>query len=258
MLRRNEDKKMVLILLFTYYLFVPTIAVSAEKGRDHVTCVEDSSDELPSDAVAAIIGTHSSAYIRKLFAHYMKLRGECISDREKPKYWRELKAKPELRTITIYDAGSAQSQAVLKIVKPVLVLYERNWDIAVIKQDAPFIGVFRQCILIVSTGLLRLVTEEELKGFAAHELAHECFIEELRGADRTGCFSSYHLAEFKCDLIAVMACLLLKTNPLSLASGVSRIEAYYLKNEPSILRENKHPSSQQRRRCVEMFLAKIR
>ena len=196
--------------------------------------------------------------IRELFAHHLRLRGAAVPEADKPKYWQELKAKPELRNTPIYGPESEQSRAVSKKLKPIFVLFGRDWDVAVIKQDAPFSGAFRQSIYIVSTGLLSLITDEELRSFAAHELAHECFIDELHEADRAGCLRLYHLVEFKCDLIAVLACLLLKDDPLSITSGIARIDAYYLNADPSVLRENKHPMSQHRRRCVERFLAKIR
>ena len=146
----------------------------------------------------------------------------------------------------------------LKVIRPVLDLYGRDWDVAVIEQGAPFAGTFRQCIFIVSTGLLRLVTDVELKGFAAHELAHECFIGELREADRSHCASAYRLVEYKSDLVAALALLLARGDPLALVSGVEKVETYYLKSEPSVLQDDTHPNSAHRRRCIELFLTRIK
>jgi hypothetical protein len=185
------------------------------------------------------------------------LRGAAVSQTDKAKYWRELKSKPELQNTTIYNSESEQSQIVSKKLKTIFALFGRDWDIAVIKQEAPFSGVFRQSIYIVSTGLLSLISDAELRSFAAHELAHECFIDELHEADRTGCLRAYYLVELKSDLVAALACLLLKDDPLSSASGIARIEAYYLNVDPYVLQESKHPKSQQRRYCVKMFLEKI-
>ncbi len=213
---------------------------------------------LIEQAVTEIAGVAPSADIRGLFSYHLRLRSEAVPKSDKPKYWQELRAKPELKNTLIYGPESEQSCAVSKKLKPIFSLFERDWDVAVIEQDAPFSGVFRQSIYIVSTGLLGLITDEELRSFAAHELAHECFIDELREADRTGCLRAYHLVEFKSDLVATLACLLLKDNPLSIAYGIARIEAYYLNVDPSVLRDNKHPQAQHRRRCVEKFLARIR
>lgn len=209
-------------------------------------------------AVASVVDSIQTTDTEKMFAYHLRLRGVAVPEADKAKYWRELKARPELRNTPIHGPESELSQAVSKKLKPVFVLFGRDWDVAIIDQDAPFSGAFRQSIYIVSTGLLGLITDEELRSFAAHELAHECFIDELREADRTGCLRAYHLVEFKSDLVAALACLLLKDDPLSIAYGVARIEAYYLNFDPAVLRDNKHPMAQHRRCCVEKFLARIR
>ncbi len=209
-------------------------------------------------AITAVIGAPSSLDFQELFERQLRLRGEAVPESDKPKYWQELQAKPELRNTLIYGPQSERSQTVLRKLKPIFDLFERDWDVAVIEQDSPFSGAFRQSIYIISTGLLNLITDKELRSFAAHELAHECFIDELREADRKDCLRTYHLVEFKSDLVAVLACLLLKDDPLSIASGIAHIEAYYRNTDHSVLRENKHPTSKQRRRCVEGFLARIK
>lgn len=226
------------------------------EGRSGAVAGETPASAVVEQAVAAVIGASSPDDIRELFIRHLKLRGEAVAAGDKPNYWRELRAKPELAQLIIYGADSPQSQTVLKVIRPALTLYGREWDVAVVEQDAPAVGVFRQCILMVSTGLLRLITDEELLGFAAHELAHECFIEELREADRLQSARAHHLAELKSDLVGALGCLLLKCEPLALAEGVARVEAYYLKHDPAVLRENKHPDAALRRRCIELFLAR--
>ena len=209
-------------------------------------------------AVAEVVGPPPPSGTREMFAHHLRRRGEAVTAADKPKYWRELKARPELKDTPVYGADGPQSQAVLKVIKPILDLYGRVWDVAVIEQDEPFAGAFRQCIFIVSTGLLHLVTDEELRGFVAHELAHECFIEELREADRSHCASAYRLVEYKSDLVGALALLLACGDPLALATGVEKVEAYYLRSNPSVLRDDTHPDSTHRRRCIELFLTRIK
>lgn len=208
-------------------------------------------------AITAIVGTSPQTDLSALFARHLKQRGTAVPAPDKLKYWRELEARPELKNTPLYKADSPQSQAVLKTIKPILDLYGRGWDVAVIEQDAPFAGAFRQCILIVSTGLLHVVTDEELRGFAAHEMSHECFIEELREADRSHCASTYRLVEYKSDLVAALALLLTRGDPLALITGVERVEAYYIKNDPSVLRDDTHPDSLHRRRCIKLLLVRI-
>lgn len=237
-----------------------TYSVGGVRKEESIWTYPGGASEKPviEQAITAVIGATPSSDFRELFERQLRLRGYAVSESDKPKYWQELKAKPELRDTLIYGPESKQSRTVSRKLRPIFDLFGREWDVAVIGQDAPFSGAFRQSIYIVSTGLLSLITDEELRSFAAHELAHECFIDELREADRTGYLGAYHLVEFKSDLVAALACLLLKDAPLSIASGITRVEAYYLNVAPSVLRENKHPTSQQRRRCVERFLAKIR
>jgi hypothetical protein len=245
-------------IILACHLSLPPVAGAQRGGGRGALAREGSEGAEVEQAVAAVAGASSQADIRELFARHLKLRAEVVPAADKPKYWRELKAKPELKNIPLYGADSEQSQAALKVIRPVLGLYGRDWDVAVIKQGASFAGTFRQCILIVSTGLLQLVTDEELRGFAAHELAHECFIEELREADRSHCAAAYRLVEYKSDLVAALALLLVRGDTLALASGVEKVEAYYLGSEPSVLQDETHPDSAHRRRCIELFLARIR
>lgn len=240
-----------LILIWT--LLMPPASGSVSAGA----CPDEDAESGVTLALSAVAGVAPRIEAQELFARHLRRRGAVVSAADRLTYWRELKAKPELQHTPIHDAGSTQAQDVLKIIRPVLTLYKRDWDVAVIQQDAPFAGAFRQCIFIVSTGLLQLITEDELKSFAAHELAHECFIDELRAADRSHCLSAYHLVEFKCDLVAVLALLLVRADPLAVAAGVKRVEAYYLKHDPSVLREGTHPAPNRRRRCIELFLLRI-
>lgn len=250
--------RQILPFVLTWLLLTLPASGPAKAGIETGNCAGKDAEEVVATAITAIVGAAPRADVQELFAHHLKQRWEVVSATDKPKYWRELKAKPELTNTPVYETGSPQSQAVLKIIRPVLNLYERDWDVAVIKQDAPFVGVFRQCIFIVSTGLLQLITDEELRGFAAHELAHECFVEELREADRLNRARAYHLVELKSDLVAALGCMLLKGDPLSIASGVARVEAYYLRSEPSVLQGDTHPASAWRRRCIELFLTRIK
>lgn len=242
-------------VLLTGFLICSVLSsnIAAGKDRSSDKCAVSEKATL-DEAITAVEGAGQLSDVQELFRHHLQMRGERVPESDKPKYWQELKAKPELRNTVIYDAGSKQSQAVLKKLQPILALFQRDWDVAVIKQDAPFSGLYRQCIFILSTGLLEMIDDEQLIGFVAHELAHECFIEELREADRLDCVTAHHLVEYKCDLVAAMACLLLKNNPHSLLSGVARVEAYYQRNNPSVLEENSHPTAQQRRKCMEIFL----
>src|SRR5947209_3555080 len=217
----SSSRALLRTLLFFTLLGCPLVLTKTTRGNE---ISETQERDLIEVAVASVADSIQTTDIREMFAHHLRLRGAAVSEADKAKYWQELKAKPELRNTPIYDAQSEQSRAVSEKLKSIFALFGREWDVAVIEQVAPFSGAFRQSIYIVSTGLLGLITDEELRSFAAHELAHECFLNELREADRTGCLSAYHLVEFKCDLVAALACLLLKDNPLSIASGVARIE----------------------------------
>ena len=144
-----------LITFFSMWLLTTPLAsgpISAHT-KSH-NCVGKAPEKTVAEAVLAVAGLASSGDPRELFAHALQLRGAVVPENEKPKYWREMKSRPELAKTTIYGAGSTESQDVLKIIRPALILFQRDWDVAVIKQDAPFVGVFRQCIFIVSTGLL--------------------------------------------------------------------------------------------------------
>jgi hypothetical protein len=247
-------KAVILVTVWSALISLLLAPVNALRAR---ACSQEARDKLLEEAINAVAGFAPSSSAKELFTRALATRGEAVAGDKKAIFWQELKAKPELARTLVYEADSVQSQKVLKIIRPVLDLYARDWDVAVLQQKAPFVGTFRQCIFIVSTGLLRLVSDEELMGFAAHELAHECFIEELREADRLHCAYAYHLVELKSDLVATLCCLLLKNEPLAIVSGVTRIESFYLNNDSSVLKEYTHPDSSVRRHGIELFLTKI-
>jgi hypothetical protein len=254
----NSSRPKVLVAVLIACSLTTSPAVGPQREGGNGTVAGDAPESAGIEqAVEAVIGASPPAGTRELFTRHLRRRGDAVAVSDKPKYWQELKAKSELARATIYGADSPQSRAVLKIIRPALTLYGREWDVAVVEQDAPAVGVFRQCILMVSTGLLRLVSDEELLCFAAHELAHECFIEELREADRLASTSAYHLVELKSDLVAALAGLLMKRDPLATVTGVARIEGYYRKSDPAVLRGGTHPEAALRRRCIELFLTKI-
>ncbi|HEX8137670.1 MAG TPA: hypothetical protein VF544_08780, partial [Pyrinomonadaceae bacterium] len=152
-------------LLLTGVLACFVFSSSLAAGKDWSSDKCAASEKVTIDqAITAVEGASQLSNFQELFRHHLQLRGERVPESDKPKYWQELKAKPELRNTPIYDAGSKQSQRVVKKPRPILALFQRDWDVAVIKQDAPFSGLYRQSIFIISTGLLEMIDEEQLIG----------------------------------------------------------------------------------------------
>jgi len=90
-------------------------------------------------------------------------------------YENELRARPELKGAEILSADDARVRKLRETARPVLESFgRRNYtQLFIYKADAPFIGLYRECIIIFSTGALSLLNESQKRAAVAHELAHE-------------------------------------------------------------------------------------
>ncbi len=191
----------------------------------------------------------------EIFELFLKQRPTPLSPDRRAFYKKELFNRPELAHTRLLDSNTQEAQAVLEIVKPVLgVLGRYRWqdavDIVVLDQKAPFIGLYRESIFIVTTSVIKLLTPDQLRASLAHELAHECFIEELIAADRAQDVAAHHLVEYKCDLIATIALNGLGQDPFTLVEGIARIKSNGAAPDTS-----SHPESADRKNCLKEFLS---
>ena len=115
-------------------------------------------------------------------------------------------------------------------------------------------GTYREFILIISTGELRLLSKAQLHASVAHEFSHLFFINELRLADASGDVAAHHLVEYKCDIYAALTSQLLGDGAESVADAVAIIEGWYVQSGRDDYEKSLHPPARQRQECLSLFL----
>ncbi|MCA1613774.1 MAG: hypothetical protein LC800_06405 [Acidobacteria bacterium] len=208
--------------------------------------------ELIRQAISEIeVGTHA-----EIFEHFLKLRDPELGPDAVAHYFDELTKRKELAHTKILGPKTKEAAAVRKSIRPVLDQFRRNGvAVVVLVQDTPFIGLYRECILLFSTKLLEMLPPDELRAAAAHELSHEPFIPELREADRASDTALRHRIELKSDLVAAVGLIAIKDDPLALARAVARIEKFYEQYDESQVEKSDHPRAALRKDCLKQFLS---
>lgn len=209
--------------------------------------IKKGSDE--EAAVKALAGAN--------FDELLKKRAEKLTLDQVNFYNQELQGRPELKGADILPENDATVKKLTQNLAPVLKIYGREnyTKFFVYKGDNPFIGLYRECIIIFSTKALDLLSEEQLRAAVAHELAHEIFIDEIRQADKADSNALRHIVEHKCDLVAVMATSQLKDDPLAVVKASEIFTKFYKENPPaSDIGEDRSPSNAARKDVIKAYL----
>jgi len=204
-------------------------------------------DSIEDAAINAVINNHFDSLLKK--------RAEKLSAAAISGYEQELRRRPELSNVEILSNDDPRMQALSKNLAPVLRLYDRDnyTKLFIYKGDSPFIGLYRECIIIFSTKSLELLSEEQVRASVAHELAHEVFIDEMREAGKANNNEQRHLIEFKCDVVAAMALESIGDAPLALADSIEIVSDWYAKYNSKV-DNSQHPSAKARKECLTAFL----
>jgi|SRR5215216_2471908 len=230
-------------LLFIGILLSAHVNIKAQKPNEGI---------LFDQAINAInIGNNE-----EIFEHFLKQRSAPLPKERRAFYKKELINRKDLAQTPLLDSASPEAQVVFNAIKPVIARYkwEDAVDVVVIDQKAPFIGMYRESIFLITTSLLKTLTPAQIRASFAHELAHACFVEELIAADQAQNTAAHHVVEYKCDLIAALALAGIGQDPFTLIEGVARIEQYYKNTIGDRPDSSGHPESPQRRKCLQRFL----
>lgn len=189
----------------------------------------------------------------------LRRRAPQLSPESRRFYKNELFKHPDLASTPILDSDTDEARRVRDIILPVLTQFDRaDYEVVILKQDAPFSGIWRECVILLSTGMVKLLTQKQLRAAVSHDLAHECFIEELVEADRQKKpDAAYHVIEHKCDLVAALAGRARGENPAEVSAAVERIEKHQKDHPDPRLDTSKHPPAKERKHCVQVFMARL-
>ena len=179
-----------------------------------------------------------------------------------PKAQRE-KYLIELKAIANFKGIETTGERVEKIrakLLPVLQLFKREnyTEIAVFDASRPFVATYKEFVLILSSGTIQTLTDEQLRGVIAHELAHEVFMKEFESAMKSNDFTTMQSVEIKCDILAAQVSLILNENPLSVVCGVEALRKWLVDSNIEVKAHDSHPEPDVRRKAIKEFLKNLK
>jgi hypothetical protein len=152
------------------------------------------------------------------------------------------------------------------VLNPVLSFYGRAqvYDLIIVQNEIPLMMSDSGVVLLVTTGIIRNASsDDELLGYAAHEVAHEYFVycsvgsryilrtaSKEEPALRRKLAEMLALIELQCDAFAALTLSYLKYNPLEFIKGLERTATTF----PNIPMGN-HPHHSIRRTVIEGITA---
>lgn len=140
-------------------------------------------------------------------------------------------------------------------IRPVLELHSRSdaVELVLFQDNRPYAMLFRDCVLVLSTGLAAALEDAELIGIVAHELGHAYFIGELALAHGAKDLRSMKVVELKCDAVAILTLKLLGHEAAGLLRGLRKMERVNERMLLSSRHVETHPSMVERGQFSERF-----
>jgi hypothetical protein len=122
---------------------------------------------------------------------------------------------------------TAAERAKIAGLTPVLAFHHRHdLTVKVIEVGHAFVGLHARTVLLLSRDALRVVTREELRAIAAHELGHEYVWDRYWEAMKAQAHARMQELELVCDGIAVATLRALGLPPQDLATAVTKVERF--------------------------------
>ena len=102
-------------------------------------------------------------------------------------------------------------QRVERVIRPVLELHHHTDTIELFlyHHHFPSAMVWLGCVLVISDALADHLSDDELAGIVAHEMAHAYFMIETIKARKHGDGQAMRIVELKCDAVAMLTLKLL-------------------------------------------------
>jgi len=109
-------------------------------------------------------------------------------------------------------------------LKPVLAYHQREqMPIIVVRAEQPKATLRERAAIVITTKLMLITSDAEIRGIIAHELAHEYVWEERQKAQLANDESALRESELFCDAVAVTTLKEIGDDPVSYAKALERL-----------------------------------
>jgi hypothetical protein len=178
------------------------------------------------NAAPGSVGARALAYFKQIEDgsfddHLRRIRPRPLSPRLKAQVIARLPQEGEVKP-------SAKMQVKLAALAPVFHYHERGGaiEVKVISVGHAFVGLHARSGLLISEEALDLLTTEELRAAAAHEMGHEYFWNEYQLARADKQYQVMRELELRCDGVAVITLKGLGLDPSRLISQVTKMTRF--------------------------------
>jgi Zn-dependent protease with chaperone function len=139
-----------------------------------------------------------------------------------------------------------------RVIRPVLELHGHSDKIELfLYQDYfPSAMVWRGCVLVISDALADHLSDDELAGIVAHEMAHAYFMFETTMARKHRDGQARRIVELQCDAVAMLTLKLMGRDAADYVKALHRIRAI----TKGHVRIDSHPSIGERVQFAQRFI----
>ena len=121
-------------------------------------------------------------------------------------------------------SGGKRAEQLKAVLQPVLDYHERGQiPIYVLQSEKPKAALVDRAVIIITTRLLTIASDEEIRGIVAHELAHDYIWEETLRARKEKDVKRMHECELFCDAVATFTLKQIGDDPASYARILERM-----------------------------------
>ena len=157
-------------------------------------------------------------------------------------------------------SSSERVERLKAALQPVLAYHDRDGKlpIYVLRSDQPKAFVACRAVLIITTKLMLITSEAELRGIVAHELAHEYLWKERDRALNEKDESSLREIELFCDAVAAITLKEIGDDPACYAQALERMTYVGIKAGNATRSETKtHPSLDARKKLNQWLCQRL-
>jgi hypothetical protein len=164
--------------------------------------------------------------------------------------------------IEVQNLPVSESKRVARLkaaLQPVLDYHERGQiPIYVLQSEKPKAGLIDRAVIIITTRLMTIASDEEIRGIVAHELAHDYIWDEYVKAKREKDIKRMHECELFCDAVAAFTLKQIGDDPASYARILERMTLIGIYVGSGMRHESPtHPSLDARKRLNKLMSERL-
>jgi len=152
-------------------------------------------------------------------------------------------------------ATSERVERLKTALRPALAYHQRDrMPVVVLWSEHPRATLRERAVIVVTTKMMAITSDEEIRGIVAHELAHEYIWDEQKQAREANDESALREYELFCDAVAVVTLKEIGDDPTSYAKAIERMTYIGITAGSATRSETRtHPSLDTRLKLIRLL-----